>query len=294
MENCLNMRLKDVFKNFKKHFVKVVEVKVPVYIPIYYGELLKNRYALITGGNSGIGFAIAEAFLRNGANVIIAGRNEDKLLNAHKKLSQISTKSNIDFVLLDNENISSVKQGFEKALNISKYKLDILVNNAGVSSGDLSNLNEKEFDTTLNINLKSVYFLSSLFVTHIKSQNISKANILNLASSSSLRPATSPYMLSKWGIRGLTLGLAKSLIHYNIVVNALAPGPTATPMLVSYTQESIDLPNNPIKRFATPCEIANMAAVLVSDMSRTIVGDCVYMSGGAGLITFDDVDYGFE
>lgn len=284
----------NILKKIKKHFVKVVEVKVPIYIPVYYGELLKNRYALITGGNSGIGFAIAEAFLRNGANVVISGRNQEKLSNACEKLSQTSTESNIDFVLLDNENMQSVQNGFQKVLEKTGGKLDILVNNAGVSSGDFSNLNEKEFDTTLNINLKSVYFLSSLFATHIKSsENINRANILNIASSSSLRPATSPYMLSKWGIRGLTLGLAKSFIPYNIVVNALAPGPTATPMLVPHTQESIDLPTNPIKRFATPQEIANMAVVLVSDMSRTIVGDCVYMSGGAGLITFDDVDYGF-
>lgn len=256
--------------------------------------MLQNRSALITGGYGGIGFAIADAFLRNGANVIISGRNYEKLSNAYQKLSQISTKSNIDFVLLDNENTQSVQNGFAKVLEKTNNKLDILVNNAGISSGDFSNLNEKEFDTTLNINLKSVYFLSSLFATHIKSTaQLSKANILNIASSSSLRPAISPYMLSKWGIRGLTLGFGKSLIPYNIVVNALAPGPTATPMLVPHTQESIDLPNNPIKRFATPQEIANMAVILVSDMSRTIVGDCVYMSGGAGLITFDDVDYGF-
>lgn len=83
-----------MFKNFKKHFMKAVEVKVL----IYYSELLKNRYALIASGNSGIGFAIAEVLLRNRANVIIASRNEDKLLSTHKKLSQISTESRIDFV----------------------------------------------------------------------------------------------------------------------------------------------------------------------------------------------------
>ena len=76
----------NILKKIKKHFVKVVEVKVPIYIPVYYGELLKNRYALITGGNSGIGFAIAEAFLRNGANVVISGRNQEKLSNACEKL----------------------------------------------------------------------------------------------------------------------------------------------------------------------------------------------------------------
>ena len=225
-------------KFFKKLFAKRKQrksdctsyIKVPIHIPVYYGDLLKGRCVLITGGNSGIGFAIAEAFLRNGASVIISGRSKEKLQNALEKLHQISP--NADFVLFDNENMQSVKEGFEKTLNLTNSKLDILVNNAGVICGDFSNFDEKEFDKTLNTNLKSVYFLSSLFAKHIKSQHIDKANILNLVSSSSLRPAFSPYTLSKWGVRGLTLGLAKALIPYNIVVNALAPGPTATPMLI--------------------------------------------------------------
>lgn len=120
-----------------------------------------------------------------------------------------------------------------------------------------------------------------------------KANILNIASSSSLRPAISPYTLSKWGIRGLTLGLAKSLIPYNIVVNALAPGPTATPMLLPQSSESIDLPTSPANRYATADEIANMAVMLVSDIGRMIIGDCIYMTGGAGVITYDDMSYEF-
>lgn len=225
-------------KFFKKLFAKrkqkksdcVSYIKVPIHIPMYYGDLLKGRCVLITGCNSGIGFAIAEAFLRNGASVIISGRSKEKLQNALEKLHQISP--NADFVLFDNENMQSVKEGFEKTLNLTNNKLDILANNAGVICGDFSNFDEKEFDKTLNTNLKSVYFLSSLFAKHIKSQHIDKANILNLVSSSSLRPAFSPYTLSKWGVRGLTLGLAKALIPYNIVVNALAPGPTATPMLI--------------------------------------------------------------
>lgn len=119
-----------------------------------------------------------------------------------------------------------------------------------------------------------------------------KGNILNIASSSSLRPAVSAYTLTKWGIRGLTLGLAKALASYGITVNGIAPGPTATPMLGKAEGADISFPN-PLGRYALPEEIANMAVFLVSDMGRSVVGDIVYMTGGSGLVTFDDVEYTF-
>ena len=126
----------------------------------------------------------------------------------------------------------------------------------------------------------------------MKQQNIA-GNILNIASSSSFRPASSAYTISKWGVRGLTLGLAKSFSPYGIVVNGVAPGPTATPMLLKDKKDDLTFERNPLGRFALPEEIANMAVFLVSDMGRTIVGDIVCMTGGAGVITFDDVNYNF-
>lgn len=120
-----------------------------------------------------------------------------------------------------------------------------------------------------------------------------KGNILNIASSSSLRPAVSAYTLSKWGIRGLTLGLAKTLAPYGITVNGVAPGPTATPMLMKGDRHNITHDGLPAGRYALPEEIANMALFLVSDMGRMVVGDIVYMTGGAALLTFEDMTYTF-
>lgn len=153
-------------RSINKRLVNTKIQKIPINVPILYGELLKNRYALITGGNSGIGFAIAEAFLRNGANVIISGRNETKLKDSCDKLQTHANK--IDFVLLDNNDMQSVQNGFEKAREIAQDKLDVLVNNAGVICGGFANFCETDFDKTINTNLKSVYFLSSLFATYIK------------------------------------------------------------------------------------------------------------------------------
>lgn len=167
------------------------------------------------------------------------------------------------------------------------------MNNAGVLGCYISNGTEGEYDAVLDTNLKGVFFLSQI-VGHYYKDNQIKGNILNIASSSSLRPAASAYTLSKWGIRGLTVGLAKALAPFGITVNGLAPGQTATSMLIKDDRAGdIHCPNVPIQRYALPEEIANMAVILVSDMGRTIMGDIVYMTGGAGVFSNDDMNFWF-
>ena len=127
-------------------------------------------------------------------------------------------------------------------------------------------------------------------VAKLWKENDIKGNILNIGSSSSIRPATSVYSMTKWSILGLTKGLAKILSPYGITVNGIAPGPTATPMLMKKrVKENIELPNSPLKRYIVPIEIANMAVFLVSEMGRSIIGDMIFMTGGAGIITYDDI-----
>lgn len=256
-------------------------------------ELLNGRVALITGGTSGIGFHIAKAFLNSGAAVIITGRNESRIKQACDILSSSTGKAkNVHGYVLDNTCIESFNPALQKMSSQWNLKIDILVNNAGVLGGDISNVNEEQYDQIMDTNLKGTFFLSQAIGRYMKRQNIA-GNILNIASSSSFRPASSAYTMSKWGLRGLTLGLAKSFSPYGIVVNGVAPGPTATPMLLKDKKDDLTFEHNPLGRFALPEEIANMAVFLVSDMGRTIVGDIVCMTGGAGLITFDDVNYNF-
>lgn len=255
-------------------------------------NLLEGRNALITGGTSGIGYAIADAFLSSGAFVTITGRNKQRLEDSYKKLllSHPNCKERISFIVMDNKNISSFKNIFDQHQYLQN--IDILVNNAGVQGGLISNTSEEEYDNILETNLKGPFFLSKLVAQNMKNNKI-KGNILNIASSSSLRPGNSAYNLSKWGIRSLTLGLAKSLIPYGITVNGIAPGPTATPMLIKGEIKDITHNSLPTGRYAMPEEIANMAVILTSSMGHTVVGDIVYMTGGAGIITFDDVKYPF-
>ena len=108
-----------------------------------------------------------------------------------------------------------------------------------------------------------------------------------------MRPAISAYTLTKWGIRGLTLGLGKIFAPYGITVNGIAPGPTATQMIIKKETDNITFSTNPLGRLVMPEEIANMAVFLVSEMGRSIIGDIVYMTGGSGLVTLDDVKYSF-
>ncbi len=256
-------------------------------------EWLAGRTALITGGTSGIGYAIADAFLAAGAEVVVTSRTERRAQEARDRLAAENAERHpkIHGVTMDVSDTADISSAFERAIAVTDTKrIDILVNNAGILGGDVFDSSPEEFSAVLDTNLKGTAFLSRTVARYMIENKI-KGNILNIASSSSLRPAISAYTLSKWGIRGLTLGLAKALIPYGIVVNGIAPGPTATPMLLPDGGEDIGHDTLPAGRYAMPEEIANMAVVLVSGMGRTVVGDIVYMTGGAGLITFDDTNY---
>ncbi|WP_287640890.1 SDR family NAD(P)-dependent oxidoreductase [Bacteroides sp.] len=285
-------------KSIVKRILKQIFAKRPVYttaniVTLAPNELLNGRFAMITGGTSGIGYAIAELFLKSGASVCITGRNQEKIDDACNKLKSIDPayKEHVYGMVLDSRNVSSYASAIDCILKL-EGKIDILVNNAGVLGGHISSTTEEEYDNVLDTNLKGTFFLSQMIGKYMKKHQI-KGNILNIASSSSLRPAVTAYTLSKWGIRGLTLGLAKTLAPYGITVNGVAPGPTATPMLMKGDRHNITHDGLPAGRYALPEEIANMALFLVSDMGKMVVGDIVYMTGGAALLTFEDMTYTF-
>lgn len=289
------MPIKQYIKRSLRFIVKGVPVNhvTAEIVTLPRNELLQGRVALITGGTSGIGFHIAKAFLASGATVIITGRDKERTALRYNELANIpGNKGRVHSLVLDNTCVECFTPSIEKISSRLNVEIDLLVNNAGVLGGNISNATEKEYDLIMDTNMKGTFFMSQAMGRYMKQRHI-KGNILNIASSSSFRPASSAYTVSKWGIRGLTLGLAKSLAPYGITVNGIAPGPTATPMLAKGEGDNIHFERNPAGRFAMPEEIANMAVILTSGMGRTIVGDIVCMTGGSGLITFDDVDYNF-
>lgn len=265
----------------------------PQIVELKQESLLQGRTALVTGGTSGIGNEIARSFLKAGATVIITGRSQariDKVVDAIKKEVQEAPIYGLAMNMID---VGGIKEKMSQVLQtIPSHQIDILVNNAGVSGDSFATTTEEQYDNTMDTNLKGVYFLSQ-YIAHYYIDNKIKGNILNIASSSSLRPANSAYSISKWGIRGLTEGLARVLAPYGITVNGIAPGQTVTPMMQGASTDNIYHPTNLIGRYILPVEIANMAVILVSEMGRAVVGDIVYMTGGSGNVTNEDLPYDF-
>lgn len=278
-----------------KNLIKVVLEKRQPTINVYPSivnltphELLKGRTLLITGGTSGIGYSIAIKAMESGAKVIITSRSQNRLDATIQRIhEETGNTSYIYGITLDIGNVSSFQILFTQIEAKYGLQVDTLVNNAGISIASNDDM-YADFDGVIQTNLKGTYFLSIAFAEYLISKN-KKGHILNIASSSSLRPAITPYMLSKWGVRGLTEGLAKKYIKHGIVVNGIAPGPTATPMLSQF--KGYTNPQNPIQRLILPEEIASMAVIMVSDMCNSVVGDILYMTGGVGVITYDDINY---
>ncbi len=252
---------------------------VPVEVPVFHNALLKGRRALITGGGSGIGLAIAEAYGRSGASVVLAGRTVSRLEDASHNLERLGVE--VAVVDLDICDVASFAGKLDK---IGDF--DILVNNAGVvGGGAFGTTSEADYNRVLETNLRGAYFLSQeVSARWIK--NKVEGNILNICSASSLRPGESPYILSKWGLRALTLGMARRLVKHGIVVNGLAPGCTNTDQ---FSRDG-DLTNsrNPSGRLVTTIEIGNIAVVMVSSLARMVVGDVLYVTGGGAITTLDD------
>lgn len=278
--------IKQKVKNTIRKIVNISKEKEMIAIPklIDGMHLLKGKTALVTGGSSGIGFAIAEAFLSQECKVIIAGTQEEKLKRCVDMLSRGG--KDVRYLVLNVLDVRDIPKKIRHAASLfHENKIDILVNSAGVA-GKLNFLDvtEEEYDNIMDINMKGTFFVSKS-VGELMIEKKVKGHILNVSSASALRPAWAPYQISKWGVRGFTLGLADTLLPYGIVVNAIAPGPTATPMLGKYVGDSIQALSNPSGRYIMPEEIAQLAVFMVSDFGNMIVGDTFYMTGGGGTIT---------
>ena len=257
--------------------MKVVE---PFPIPVLETQLLKGKIALIAGGSGGIGFAIAESFVKSGCFVVLLGTKKEKLEECCEKLGNDVAK----YIVSDLSNVSEHQSIVKRAATFfdDKGRIDILVNSAGLHTKQVfGEVEEKTWDSIIDINLKSVYFMSQYVSQYMKDKSI-KGNILNISSASALKPGWTPYEISKAGVESLTRGLADELVQYGIVVNAIGPGPVATPML---NREGNDLSvNNLVGRMAAPEEIGQWATYMVSDMGQLVIGDTIYISGGSGVI----------
>lgn len=243
--------------------------------------LLDDRKVFITGGSGGIGFAIAKKMVESGATVVIGGTDEAKLVEKSRELGH-----KVSWLKTDMNCVASFPRVLQHAEEVMGG-LDTLVCSAGIHASypglDFLNVDEEQWDSIMDINLKGCYFISQAFAKRMIDKK-KRGHILLISSQSALEPAWSPYRLSKHGVAEITKGMAQRLLEHGIVVNGIGPGPTATSMQPYIEGGSIYTEGNPIRRYTMPQEIAEYAVMLVSSLGDTIVGDTLYMSGGRGII----------
>lgn len=166
--------------------------------------------------------------------------------------------------------------------------IDILVCCHGIHTKrqgfDFLSTTEDEFNSVMDVNLKGTYFLCQAVSKKMIDQKV-KGHILIISSERALEPSRSAYRISKRGLAELTEGMAQILSNYGITVNAIGPGSTATTMVAPLVEGSIFTCDNPLGRYVTPEEIAEVAKYLVSEYGSAINGKTIYMSGGSGIIT---------
>lgn len=250
--------------------------------PNYKGSSkLKNKVAIITGGDSGLGRAAAIAFVKEGAKVVIPYYNEDR--------DALETKTYIESLggscLLLKGDITN-KDFCKKIVNetIKCYgKIDILINNAGVQyqQDTLENISDDQFDYTMKVNLYGIFYLTKATLPHLKSG----ASIINLSSVTTFYgdPQLIDYVTTKGGIVGFTRALARNLALKNIRVNAIAPGFFWTPLQPAcWVKEKIPSlgADAAMRRGAMPYELAPTFVFLASDDSSYVTGQVIHNNGG--------------
>lgn len=242
---------------------------------------LKDKVAIVTGSTSGMGRATALLFAREGAKVVITGRNEQR---AKEVVNQIKNEGlEAIYVIVDTSKVEDVKMLVDKTIE-AYGTIDILYNNAGsLSVTPLQDITLEEWNSVFNVNLTSSLYLAQLVAPIMKSKG--KGVIINTSSIAgfSAHLGLAAYVSSKHAMNGLTKSMAWEL-GPEIRVNAIAPGLIDTAMVASLgSVEEVGaalIPGSALKRAGKPEEIATVALFLASDDSSFIDGQVIRVDGG--------------
>ena len=245
-------------------------------------DLLENKRVLITGGGTGLGKGMAQRFLELGATVYICGRREEVL---KATAAELASKGPIHALSCDVRNLDAVEQMIDNIW--TSGPLDILVNNAaGNFIARTEELSPRAFESVINIVLMGTLHCSMACGRRwLKASH--RGTVLSI--SATYAPVGSAYVvpsaISKAGVEALTRSLAVEWGNRGIRMNAIAPGPIPTQgafsrVLPRPELETLALDRNPLHRFGTVDELANLAAFLVSDGSGYINGEVIRMDGG--------------
>ena len=249
-------------------------------------ELLQGKVAIVTGASRGIGRAIAEVFVREGAKVVICGRKQETLDQVASEIGAAAKPVACHVGRMDQ--LTSMVDGTNREFG----RVDILVNNAAtnVAFGPCLEMDEAQFDKTIEINLKSAFRLIKLVAPGMCQRR--SGSIINIASVSGLRPQLHSmlYSMSKAALIMMTQSYAMELGPKGVRVNAIAPGLIQTVLSEYYwkdeqrREELID--RQPIRRIGQPADIAELALLMASDRGSYMTGQTVVVDGGALLPAF--------
>jgi NAD(P)-dependent dehydrogenase (short-subunit alcohol dehydrogenase family) len=242
---------------------------------------LAGKRAIITGGDSGIGRAVAIAYAREGADVLIAYlREDDDAKDTAKFVKEADRKAVL--VRGDVQHPAHCREIVEHAVS-QLGGVDILVNNAAhqASFKDLADIADEEWELTFRVNIHAMFYLTKAAVPHMKPG----AAIINTASinSDDPNPTLLPYATTKGAIHNFTAGLAQLLAEKGIRVNAVAPGPIWTPLIPSTMPPAAVEnfgKNTPMKRAGQPAELATAYVMLADPLSSYVSGATVAVTGG--------------
>ena len=241
---------------------------------------LKGKTALITGATKGLGRGAAEAIAEAGGNIIAIGRNQSELNSLGKKIKKLKvqyTSFNCDV-----NNYNKIKNFITNL-----KKLDILVNNAGTNIPEnFLNVKKTSLETLLNVNTKAVFNIAQLCANQIIKLKRKQGSIINISSIFGLVAGQkrTVYSMTKFGVEGLTKGMALDLAKYNIRVNSVCPNIVLTPRTKKYFSDKkynkYVKESTPINKVVTISDVATSITFLASEASSMITGTSIIIDGG--------------
>ena len=241
---------------------------------------LNDKVAVVTGGNRGIGKAIALRLAGAGASVAVCGTNEATLQEAAAEIEKLGVKA---LALKVDVSKASEVEAFGKAVLDAFGKVDILVNNAGITKdGLLLRMSEQDWDDVIAVNLKSAFLMTKVFVKAMMKAR--QGRIINITSVAGIlgNAGQANYAASKAGMIGLTKTTAREFASRNVTCNAVAPGFIQTDMTSFLDEKGKEavVKSIPLGHLGETADIANTVLFFASDEARYITGQVICVDGG--------------
>jgi 3-oxoacyl-[acyl-carrier protein] reductase len=241
---------------------------------------LAGKVALITGGTRGIGLAVARSLADGGASVVVSGRDPGRLESAAKELEGLG--ASVLAVAAD----AAKREDADRLVEAAKERfgrIDVLVNNAGITRDQLLvRMKDDDWDQVLDTNLRGVFLMTRAVGKVMMRQKSGRIVNISSAAGAMGNAGQVNYSAAKGGVIGLTKACARELAHWNILVNAVAPGLIETDMAAAIPAEARDtlVQQVPLKRIGTAKEVAEVVRFLAGEGAGYITGQVIHVNGG--------------